>query len=141
VTKMQDKMLYLVRGLPGAGKSTFAETLAETLGCLDFYEADDYFYCHEDGIEGYHFNISKLPNAHEYCRTITRRAMQSNDRNIVVSNTFTREKELKPYLDLATEYGYSVTSIIVENRHGNQSIHGVPIETLEKMRNRFSIKL
>ena len=32
-------------------------------------------------------------------------------------------------------------SIIVENRHGSVNEHGVPEETLWKMKNRFEIKL
>ena len=34
-----------------------------------------------------------------------------------------------------------VFSIIVENRHGGENVHNVPQETLEKMKNRFEIKL
>ena len=67
--------------------------------------------------------------------------MIKNEPNIVVSNTFTTEKELQPYLELAMKYDYKVVSLIVENRHGSQSIHNVPEETLVKMKNRFSIKL
>ena len=62
---------------------------------------------------------------------------------IIVSNTSTTEKELQPYLELAKKYDYKVVSLIVENRHGNKDIHGVPEETLVKMENRFkqNIKL
>ena len=48
---------------------------------------------------------------------------------------------MKDYFDLASLHGYRVVSLIVENRHDGQNIHGVPTETLEKMRNRFEIKL
>jgi len=60
---------------------------------------------------------------------------------IIVSNTFTQEWEMKPYYELAKQYGYTVFSLVVENRHGGVNEHGVPDETLEKMRNRFEIKL
>ena len=60
---------------------------------------------------------------------------------IVVSNTFTQEWEMKAYMDLAAKYGYQVVSLIVENRHGNSSIHNVPDETIEKMKSRFEVKL
>jgi hypothetical protein len=60
---------------------------------------------------------------------------------VVVSNTFTQEWEMQPYYDLAKEHGYRVYSIIVENRHGGVNIHGVPQETLEKMKNRFEVQL
>ena len=60
---------------------------------------------------------------------------------IVVSNTSTTEKEMQPYLDLAREFGYTVVSLIVENRHGNSNVHNVPQETLKKMQDRFEVKL
>ena len=60
---------------------------------------------------------------------------------IVVSNTFTQEWEMKPYFDMAKEHDYQVFSIIVENRHGGKNIHGVPDDKLEIMKNRFEVKL
>jgi predicted kinase len=129
------KMIYLLRGLPGAGKSTLADTMAAALHA-DWWEADDYFMTPD----GYVFDATKLHAAHGACY---RRVEQSMlfERNVIVSNTFTTEKEMKPYLALAVEHGYAVTSIIVENRHGEESVHGVPEETMDKMRARFSVQL
>jgi predicted kinase len=133
-----EKMLYLVRGLPGSGKSTFAKTLGGI-----HIEADQYFV----DVEGnYNFDGSKIKLAHEYCRTQTEAWMktdglQVNVDKIVVSNTFTQEWEMEPYFELAKKYGYKVFSIIVENRHGGTNVHGVPEEKIEQMKNRFEIKL
>lgn len=60
---------------------------------------------------------------------------------IVVSNTFTQEWEMEPYFKLAKKYGYTVFSVIVENRHGGENEHGVPEEKVQIMRERFQIKL
>lgn len=60
---------------------------------------------------------------------------------IAVSNTFTQEWEMKPYFELAQKHGYRVFSLVVENRHGGVNEHNVPAETLEKMKQRFEIKL
>jgi hypothetical protein len=60
---------------------------------------------------------------------------------IVVSNTFTQEWEMKPYMDMAKDWGYRVFTIIVENRHGGVNQHGVPNEKLQQMKDRFEIKL
>lgn len=130
------KKLYLIRGLPGSGKSTFGLTLADAIGAF-VYEADHYHYT-EDGV--YDWKPQNVHKAHAYCHESTLMSMQAGE-DIVVSNTFTTEKELKPYLDLAELYDYHVTTLIVEGRHGNPSVHGVPQETLDKMRNRFSVKL
>lgn len=88
----------------------------------------------------YRFNPERLYHAHRWCLEGTDAWMEVGV-PMVVSNTFTTEKELKPYLDLAAKWGYSVTTLIVENRHGNPSVHDVPEETMTKMRNRFSVKL
>jgi hypothetical protein len=45
------------------------------------------------------------------------------------------------YFELADIYGYRVYSLIVENRHGGVNEHGVPQETLDKMKNRFEVQL
>lgn len=133
--------LFIVRGLPGNGKSTFAKHIwIDQMIC----EADKYFI---DESGEYKFDRNKLREAHNWCRKEVEDRMIANQKNpnhyieIVVSNTFTTEKEIQPYTELAEKYGYQVVSLIVENRHGNKSIHGVPESTMDKMRKRFEIKL
>ena len=60
---------------------------------------------------------------------------------IVVSNTFTQEWEMQPYIDMSKEHGYKVFTIIVENRHGGLNEHNVPDEIIDKMKERFEIVL
>jgi predicted kinase len=138
---MIPKILTLVRGLPGSGKSTFAKTITNKFSIC---EADKFFY---DGEGNYNFDGSKLRQAHEWCKNEVETRMKDNQLNaqfypeIVVSNTFTQEWEMEAYYKLAEQYGYEVFSIIVENRHGGVNKHGVPAEKLEQMRNRFEVKL
>lgn len=132
-----NKTLCLIRGLPGAGKSTFAKEFSERIEAY-WFETDDWFVNQQGE---YVFRPDRLKEAHEECQVSTERVMQLTDDPIVVSNTFTTEKELKPYLDLAAKYDYQVVSLIVENRHGNKSEHNVPETTIQKMKDRFSIKL
>jgi predicted kinase len=132
------KELFLLRGLPGSGKST----LAKSLGGIRL-EADRYF---EDVDGNYIFDASKLKNAHNYCQSQCRAWMKTDGKEvnvdrIVVSNTFTQEWEMQSYFDMANEYEYRVYSIVVENRHGGVNQHGVPVEKLEQMKNRFEVKL
>ena len=136
------KTIILLRGLPGSGKSTFANYMFSN----NIFEADQYFY-DENGLN-YNFDASKLHLAHKWCQLRVEHAMENNlisggvyFSEIVVSNTSTTEKELEPYLELAKKYDYQIISLIVENRHGSKSIHNVPDEKLEQMKNRFSIKL
>ena len=48
---------------------------------------------------------------------------------------------MQPYFDLAKKYGYTVFTIIVENRHGGKNVHNVPENVIESMKNRFEYKL
>lgn len=127
------KCLYLLRGLPGSGKSTLAKSLN-----IPFVEAD-MFFLKVDG--GYDFHAPLLPDAHKWCQDTVKTMMESGREKIAVSNTFTQEWEMKPYFEMAKEYGYTVFTLIVENRHGNENIHNVPENVLDKMEKRFDLKL
>lgn len=127
--------LILIRGLPGSGKTTFAKKVASAF-CGYHVEADQFF----ERSGQYEFSPWLLPKAHAWCKDRTMLLMELGH-TVVVSNTFTTEKEMKPYLDLAEHFGYKTTVMIVENRHGNQSVHDVPEQTMEKMEGRFSVKL
>jgi predicted kinase len=127
------KELILLRGLPGAGKSTFAKLF----GDARHFEADMY-HVGEDGV--YNWKPENIKAAHEWCRRNVEQTMTFG-KNIVVSNTFTQEWEMEPYYKLAEQYGYRVHSIIVENRHEGINEHNVPADKLEQMRNRFEVKI
>lgn len=88
-------------------------------------------------------DMNSLTAAHFWCRNLCETFMKSEVPTIVVSNTLTSEKELQLYIEMANQYGYRIVSVIVENRHGNKSIHDVPVDTLNKMEIRLkgSIKL
>ncbi len=128
-----EKSLFLLRGLPGAGKST----LAKVIGGL-YYEADMFFL---DANGEYKFDPAKLRDAHNWCRHQVMDAMKQGYPKVIVSNTFTQEWEMEAYYLLAKELGYTVFSLIVENRHNGVNEHGVPADKLEIMKNRFEIKL
>jgi len=130
------KDLFLVRGLPGSGKSTLAKIIANGTQS-SHYEADMYFM--QNGV--YKFDPSRIKNAHAWCQDMVYMDMFKGAPRIVVSNTFTQEWEMQTYFDLAKEHGYQVFCIVVENRHGGVNEHGVPDETLDKMQDRFELKL
>jgi predicted kinase len=134
-------ILFLVRGLPGSGKTSFATHIWNEYAVC---EADQYFYDKEGN---YNFDPSKIKDAHAWCKNKVETMMGDHQLNeqyypeIAVSNTFTQEWEMEDYYKLAEKYNYKVVSLIVENRHGGKNVHGVPEDKLEIMKNRFEIKL
>lgn len=138
---MDKGILFLVRGLPGSGKSSFATHIWNEYAVC---EADKFFYDEEGN---YDFDPTKLKEAHAWCKNEVEIRMKDHQVNpqfypeIAVSNTFTQEWEMDDYFKLAEKYGYMVVSLIVENRHGGKNVHGVPEDKLQIMRDRFQVKL
>ena len=133
-----NKVLILLRGLPGSGKSTLANFLFTRMSNCVAISADDYFIS-ESG--KYVFDMDKIGDAHSSCQNKTYEAMKASTEVIVIHNTMTTTKEMSTYFKLATEWGYTVESLIVENRHGATNVHNVPEQTLVKMKERFNVKL
>lgn len=129
--------LIIIRGLPGSGKSTFAKSLVDAKFADVFCEADQFFV---DEKGNYNYDGMKIGEAHSDCLTRVQGYLALG-MNVVVCNTFTRESELAPYIDYCKKNKIQFVSLIVENRHGNQSIHGVPPNVMTKMRDRFSFNL
>ena len=132
--------LILLRGIPGSGKTTFANVILQqpNNNPQEILSADDFF---EDENGDYNFDPTKLKEAHNYCQFRCSERMRQQKSRIVVANTFTQEWEMDEYFKMAERYNYRVHTIIVENRHGNENIHGVPKDKLQQMKNRFEIKL
>lgn len=127
------KELFILRGLPGSGKSTLGALIADVV-C----SADDHFVG-EDGV--YRFEPTKLKAAHSACGEKCEEAMVAGTPRIAIANTSTREWEWEWYVQLAKKYGYRVHSLIAENRHHGHNIHGVPEEAIAAMRERFEVSL
>jgi len=120
--------LYLIRGLPGSGKSTLGQQLAGSHS----FEADDYFM--KDGV--YTFDPSLLPNAHASCQLHVLTSMKEMVTEIAVCNTFSEQWEVDPYLEMWKEHPiYTVNIIECQNDFG--STHGVPEQTVQDMEDRW----
>ena len=123
---VDDKILYIIRGVPGSGKSTLAKTLTKNV-----VEADQFMY--EDG--EYKWKPEKLHMAHQKCQETVEQYMQEGRDKIAVANTFIKLKDIKPYIDLAKQYDYKI--VVKECDGGFQNVHNVPDETVNKMKSKF----
>ena len=130
--------LILLRGLPGAGKSTLAAVLSEK-NTYPIFSVDDYF---TDEVTGeYLFNFSDNHLAYKQCEELSRDAMKQSIAKIFVHNTFTMDWELEPYFKLASEFNYTLFVITIENYHSYKNTHGVSDEQLQKMAEKYKVKL
>jgi hypothetical protein len=56
-------------------------------------------------------------------------------KNVVVSNTFTRIREMEPYFQIADKLNASV--IVIETNGRWPNVHGVPQEVIDRMHARW----
>ena len=126
--------LILVRGVSGSGKSTIAPMFENAV----LVSTDDFFL---DEYGDYVFDANSLVINHQFCQLAVRMMMQDDEKLIVVHNTFTADWEMDAYFDLAKKYGYTVHTIIVENRHGSENVHDVPQDVVKAQNKRFSVSL
>jgi len=129
---MDSRTLWIVRGLAGSGKTTVANILGNGVEASNLaFSADDYFY---SGGE-YKFDRTKLGEAHKSCQNKVASAMHSGVCNIIVHNTFSQRWEFEPYKELAKANGYNIFILECQNDFGSE--HGVPPETITRMRDRW----
>ena len=119
--------LYVLRGLPGSGKSSCAHALSKELKCA-MVEADDTMdlLC----TLGTPYDRKYVGCAHWLCQQRCMEALESNS-NIVVSNTNISLKEINIYLAIAKKYG--VPLILIETMGDYNSTHDIPKDTMTSM--------
>lgn len=123
--------LFLIRGLPGSGKTTIAEGMIKSNNNRwQHFEADDFFT--ETG--KYVFVPENQIAAHAFCQYNAFKALE-NGENVIVSNTFTTVAEMLPYIIFAHRHMIRVRVIKAMGSFTN--IHGVPEEVMQKMRDRW----
>ena len=128
--------LILIRGLPGSGKSTMARDLLDRGLVSAHYEADKFLmdersFMDTDEYGVYLFDHTRLKEAHEWCQNSTRDSLERGE-SVVVSNTFVKRWEMKPYLAMADELGIELVVHTCTEDYG--SIHGVPPDAIERMK-------
>jgi predicted kinase len=118
-----------ITGLPGSGKSTFANNWY----FKNHFEADDWMI-DQKGI--YQYDQKKLGYCHQQCLLSTEKAMKASE-EVIVSNTSLTKKEAKPYFLLAKKYKYNIVLIHLMTQY--KSIHNVPEDKMKQMQNRREI--
>lgn len=133
------KIAYILRGLPGSGKSTIAAKLASS---NHIFSTDDYFR-NSEGI--YKFDHTKPGQHHANNQGAFRVVCEEGVDPVVVDNTSTRRWEMEPYIKAARENGYTVVEMLVgdpwdekyQEECAARNIHGVSLEIVQRMAKRF----
>lgn len=158
------KYAFIMRGIPGSGKSTVAKQIAlsgapfdeetswvggeqESLRLVsrknhekvyaEIHSADFYFM--NDG--EYKFNPKGLGRAHNANYKAFRDSCEAGVSVVICDNTNTQMKEYRKYLDTATHQKYIVSTVVMPHPKVKVAVdrntHGVPKEAIEKMISRF----
>lgn len=119
--------LYILRGAPGAGKSTLARKML-LQGIVDkHYEADMWFH---DSEGRYIFDGQRLPEVHSECQRATYNALNAGF-NVVVANCFMKASQIQTYVD----FGFETEVIHLRGQH--QNVHGLSQDRVEAIRSRM----
>lgn len=149
------KIMFILRGLPGSGKSAFGYKLFQTFEELVIVcSADDFFYKSVSDVEQYHvnerakmgiqpqyttrsgsiwhryeFNPALLPQAHNKCFCDAFSACSLGQSIVVIDNTNSQHWEYRNYEMLAKQFGYDVgiyeTGIASTNYTGQNNVYSV----------------
>ena len=151
--------VYILRGLPGSGKSYLTAKLCEKLssaGPLKVCSADEYFTSQgsegdeedlgtdvngSDGAPGYDFDVAKIRQAHSYCMDVFIEALNNGMPSVVVDNTNIERWHYARYLQLAAACGYRVVVAHMAcrdpetaRRFAERCQHSVPLPAVLAMR-------
>lgn len=127
------KTCYLIRGNVGKGKTYLAKKL-EKLGVVAI-AADDMPGLYIDG----KLDFSKQSQAHRWCEAKFKETLEKG-KDVAVHNTNVLHSYMKPYIEMAREYGYVVQivhceEVLFPDGSTAQSEHGVPQEVMNRFRN------
>lgn len=125
------RILYIMRGVPGMGKSTFIKKILERELNLNDYDtcsqyikkmhvlSQDDFNTKDNDM--YIFNPDKLLNNHQLNQKRTEISMRLNLKPLIIDNTNITVKEIIPYVQLAIENNYIPIIINPEEYNSNEN--------------------
>lgn len=125
------KIAYVMRGVPGSGKSALAKTLAGDNGAI--HSTDDFFY-----VDGeYRFDGERLRSYHERNFEAFCNSLRNGVQVVVLDNTNTRHWHFERYVVAAQQAGYRVAFVVMPHPTpevaAQRTLHKVPVQAIAKM--------
>lgn len=144
--EVSTKKLFILRGLPGSGKSVFAEVIVyhsiKDLNLTTSIRNTNSLFIDSDG--NYKFDATKLQSNEEKNQRLVEQDMIAGIELIVVDNPNITLNEIMPYNNLAHLYGYEVCVRHIGSRDPNniriyheRNQYKVPLSEIERMASRF----
>lgn len=137
----RQKLVIILRGLPGTGKTFIAENYLKAINPESniILSADDYFV--KNGV--YRWDINKNDEAYQWNFERFKKAIAGGKELIIIDNTNLKHYHYFHYVDFAQANNYLViVSIIPHNdvddrRLAERNIHNVSTFTIKGMRRNF----
>ncbi|KAF2899995.1 hypothetical protein ILUMI_06188 [Ignelater luminosus] len=141
------KILILMRGLPGSGKSYLAKQIIDrSIGYPNYSDfilsADDFFVDRWTG--RYVYDRLKLTKAHEWNHQRAYKIMSKGISPVIIDNTNLQTWEMKPYVMMAVNFGYSIEIVepfthwaFNDKELARRNLHDVPKVKIKEMLERY----
>lgn len=104
-TKETPRFCFIMRGVPGSGKSTTASKLTENCGVI--HSTDQYFMQNGE----YRFNYMRLQANHDKNFSAFQESLLARQPVVVCDNTNMKEEHYSHYIDEAQQSGYIVSIV------------------------------
>jgi len=139
------KICYILRGLPGTGKSTLAKNLRDSHTRARVFSTDSYFmvdgeYLFDPKLLG-KYHARNLADADDYMKRF--KGEEHNHIMCIIDNTNTQHWEYEKYIQSAENNGFMVQIITIDWNakdiplYAKRNSHGVPEEAIYRMAARW----
>ncbi len=122
---------YIMRGIPGSGKSTIAKKLIHDGGVI--HSTDDFFYVNGE----YYFDVTKIREYHNRNFEAFCQSMREGVPVVVCDNTNIMRHYFERYVEAARNAGYIVVFVILPHPDpevaAQRTLHRVPSELITRM--------
>ncbi|GAB1607724.1 2',3'-cyclic-nucleotide 3'-phosphodiesterase-like, partial [Argonauta hians] len=130
------QIMFILRGLPGSGKSTLTDRILGVYPNAVVCSADHFLIEEDGGV--YHWTPERRTFGHKYCLELADRCCQMKCPIIIIDNTNVQRREVQPYIDMAVRHGYVSILLSPETPWRFDPIqlqshcsHDVPLATLQ----------
>ncbi|XP_017861853.1 PREDICTED: uncharacterized protein LOC108613119 [Drosophila arizonae] len=141
------KIMIIMRGPAGSGKSTMAKSILNQIHLLDQHPITDFVYSTDDYFitpRGYEFNPSILPEAHDWNKERVKCKAAAGWSPIIVDNTNIMKWEMQPYVQIAVQHGYLIELLEPQTswsksatKLAQKNVHQVPKDAIKRMLDRY----